>query len=67
MHLKRIRMIAAMYVSSVDLLSKNLAWWAVMCRTSKNVKIGGWGLAWGWVIVWDNMVLTNQENTINLD
>ena len=33
--MKRIRMIAAMYVSSADLLSvrKNFAWWAVARRT----------------------------------
>ena len=52
---------------------KNLAWWAVSLRTSKNhktVKIGGWALAWGWVLARDNMVLTNwvtKENTVNLD
>jgi len=41
------------YVSSADLpsnsLRKNLAWWAVTRRTSKNhktVKIGGWALPW---------------------
>ena len=39
------------YVSSADLpsdsLGKNLAWWAVTQRTSKNhktVKVGGWAL-----------------------
>ena len=51
------------YVSSVDLpsdsLRKNLAWWVVTRRTSKNhktVKIGGWTLAWVWAFARDNMV-----------
>ena len=42
-------------------LCKNLAWWVVIWRTSKNhksVKIGGWALAWGWVLAQDNMVLS---------
>jgi len=48
-HPKRI----CSYVSSADLSlgskCKNLAWWAVTRRTSKNhntVEIGGWVLAW---------------------
>ena len=41
---------------TLDLLRKNLAWWVVTWRTSKNhktVKIGGWALAQGWALAWD--------------
>ena len=61
-HAKRNRS----YVSSVDLpsdsLCKNLAWWAVTRRTSKNhktVKMGGWALAWVWALARDITVLTS--------
>ena len=44
-HLKHIRMITALYVSSVDLLlthyARNLEWWAVTQRTSQNSKLEG--------------------------
>ena len=53
------------YVSSADLpsnsLHKNLAWWAVTWRTSKNhktVKIGGWALAQVWALAQDNTIST---------
>lgn len=68
-HLKCIRLIAAMYISSRTILRNcetelqsphtNLAWWAVTPRTSQNcrtVKIGGWPLARKWVLAWNNMV-----------
>ena len=68
-HLKCIRLIAAMYISSRTILRncetelqsphKNLAWWAVTPRTSQNcrtVKIGGWPLSQKWVLAWNNMV-----------
>ena len=52
------------YVSSVDLpsdsLRKNLAWWVVTRRTSKNhktVKIGRWALSQIWALVQDNSVV----------
>ena len=52
------------YVSSADLpmdsIRKNLAWWAVTRRTSKNhktVKIGGWALARVWALARDNTVI----------
>ena len=57
-HLKHIRTITAMYVSSVDILSIHYAWWAVTQRTSKThktVKIGGWVLAP--VLAWGNTVI----------
>ena len=52
------------FVTSADLpsdsLRKNLAWWAVTRRISKNhktVKIGGWALAQVWALAWDNTAL----------
>ena len=53
--LNHIRMIMAMYVSSVDLctftsLHKSFAWWAVTQRASKNnnIKLSNWGMS-AWV------------------
>ena len=37
-------------------LCKNLAWWLITWRTSKNhksVKMGGWALVWGWALARD--------------
>ena len=56
------------YVSSADLpsdsLCKDLAWWVVTWRTSKNkkktVKIGGWALVRVWAVAWDNTVLIKE-------
>ena len=42
-----------------DSLRKNLAWWAITWRTSRNhktVNIGGWALARRWALAQDNMV-----------
>ena len=60
-HLKHIRMITVMYVSSADLLLiQNLARWVVTHRFPKNhraVKIKWWVLAWGLAL--------NQDNTVH--
>ena len=69
-HLKRIRMITAMYVSSADLLHKNLAWLVVTQRTSKKhktVKSGGWALMQGWPLARDNAVLRCKYTLKELD
>ena len=64
---KCIRTIAAMWAQwtyLMDSLRKNLAWWAVTQRISKNhktVKIGGWALAWVWALVRDNTVNHNSR------
>ena len=56
------------YVSSADLpsdlLRKDLAWWAITRRTSKNhntVKIWEWALARVWALARDNTVLTKER------
>ena len=55
------------YESSADLpsdsLHKDLAWWVVTWRTSKNhktVKIGGWVLVRVWALAQDNKVLIKE-------
>ena len=40
-----------------DSLHKNLSSWSVTRRTAKKtVKVGGWVLARGWALAWDNTV-----------
>ena len=50
-----------------DSLHKNLAWWLVTQRTSKNhktVKIGWWALVQRWVLAWNNTVHENHLDTL---
>ena len=48
-------------------LHKNLAWWLVTQRTSKNhktVKIGWWALVQRWVLARNNTVHENHLDTL---
>ena len=62
---KHIRTIASMWVSGPTFRFITQTWWAVTQRTlkkHKTVKIGGWALAWVWVLSQDNTVSVTPQD-----